>query len=91
MREIEPTWGIAFRVWLSFFWQSLVFILLGSFILGFLVGFFGSFIGIDDEQAALIAGGLGFVWGLLIGVWIIKRVLKLDTGRFRIAVIEVEG
>lgn len=91
MQIIEVTWGMAFRVWWSVFWRSVVFILLASIGIGFLFGFIGAMLGMPPTGGVLLLIQLlGFLAGVGISVWIFKKILYKRYSGFSVVCIANE-
>jgi hypothetical protein len=88
MHETEVTWGKAFLVWFHFIWRVLLYAILGSFVLGFVLTIVFQMIGMDMEAIKSINMTVGFFWGIAVNIWVIKKILNLRTKNFRVALIE---
>ena len=96
MREVEPTYFNALRLWWAWFWrQGLVLVpmflvLVVSMTLILVV--IGKSMGLGKEEISAIAGPMGFLLGLGVGMfaqlYIIRRLMTKGFGRFRIAIVE---
>lgn len=89
MRIIEVTWSMAFRVWWSFFWRAMLFSILGSFGIGFVLGIFGAVLGIKPVTGALSII-LGMVFGFVVTFWAMKKVLYKRFSEFSVVCIANE-
>ena len=88
MHEIEVTWSEAILVWFHFIWRVLLYALLGSFILGLVLTIIFQVAGMDQETIKSVNMVIGFVWGIAVNIWVIKKILNLRTRNFRVALIE---
>lgn len=89
MRIIEVTWSMAFRVWWSFFWRAMLFSVLGSFGIGFVLAIIGTALGIKPVTSGL-ALILGLVFGFVVTFWAMKKVLYKRFSEFSVVCIANE-
>lgn len=85
MEEKKATWGIALRVWWSMFWRAVLI----YFIMGFLIGVFGSVAGWDNAKISLYTNLLVLVSSIPLGIYLLKIVLGKKYKTFRVAIIRV--
>jgi len=88
--EIKATWGIAFKVWWSMLWRTLIFVFGASFIASFILGFILRLtVGdIPQQYGAIIGGVTGFAVSFPIMLWIYKTILNKSYKNFRITIVE---
>lgn len=86
MREVEVTFGRLLSIWWAWTWRSvLVAMLLGGAI-GFIAGLILALLGQPPQTGPIMA--FNFLIGLLVGIWMLARVLKMSFPDFRIALIQ---
>lgn len=88
MREIEVTWGVAFRVWFALTWRSILMTLAVAFAVGIVFGVVANLIGLPKEIRGNISGVLAFGVGMMASIFWIKRILNKTFRKFRITVVE---
>lgn len=86
--EVEPTLGLGLRLWWASFWRIMPIVIIGSFVIGFIIGVLGYVIGVDTKILNTFAGIMGGVFGIYISAIIFKRLMVKGFGRYRLAVVE---
>lgn len=88
--ELEVTWGKALRIWWSLIWRG---VLYGG-IAGLVARFIAIEIGIalpgPEGSLDTWATVAGIVVSIPVGMWVVKRVVKLRYSRFRIALLSTD-
>lgn len=82
----NATWSMAARVWWSLTWRTLVFIFPVVFVFSFIFGVVMAIADIPRESYALVAQLAGMCIGLIVNIWIIKRLLSKRYSNFSITV-----
>ena len=85
-QNADITWGMAARVWWSLTWRTLVFIFPVVFVFSFILGVVMAMAGIPREPYALAVQLAGASIGLIVNIWIIKRLLSKRYSNFSITV-----
>jgi uncharacterized membrane protein YeaQ/YmgE (transglycosylase-associated protein family) len=88
MERIEVTWLLALKVWWSYTWRSVILGLIGSFIPTFFIGFIGAVVGVPKEPISVICGIIGGVIGLIISIYVMKKILSKKYKAFSVALIK---
>lgn len=87
IKELRVTWGIAIRVWWSFFWRTTLFGLLPVFIIGILIGIYSYRTNAPDDLYLIHSQVLGLVIGIFVTIWVLKGILSKSYKGFRVVVI----
>ena len=87
MEEITLSWPIAARIWWSLTWRVLVFATLASGLAGFVIGMLLAATGAAVDEIPVWAQYLGIVVAIPVGIWVVKKVLTMSWGQFRIVVV----
>ena len=85
--EAEATYGTAAKVWWALTWRIFPTALLGSLIIGFVIGLISGALKTDVNAASIFAGILGFAFGLWVMLFMIRRLMTKGFGRYRLAVM----
>lgn len=85
--EAEATYGTAAKVWWALTWRILPTAILGSLIIGFVIGLISGAMQTDINAASVFAGILGFAFGLWVMLFMIRRLMTKGFGRYRLAVM----
>jgi len=93
--ELEVTWQRAARVWLAFFWRSVI-ASLGAILAGAgLGGLIGVVLALgfhtELEDIRRLTSIIGFILGLLVSIVPLKLVLGRDYGEFRLVLVGKPG
>lgn len=78
------------RVWWSYLWRNLIFVIVSSIaggVLGAVLGFILGSLGVPVETIQLIVMPLGFLLGLAISIIPLKMILGKDFGEFRLVLV----
>jgi hypothetical protein len=86
MEEFAVTWKRATIIWWSLFWRWVLFSVLAGFIAGFVLGLVLAAFG-KVEDAEVYGQIAGVIVGIPVGIWVVKKVLVKEFGRFRIALV----
>lgn len=87
MQELPATWPRVMEIWWGLFWRSLVFILLPSFLFGAVLGVVFALNKIEIQTHLWKIQFVFGVFGLLVGIWLIKIMLGKTYSGFRIALL----
>jgi len=90
MERIEPTRGIALKVWWAFIWRAVLFALLAGFVVGLAVGLVAAVLRLTTEQISPIAGFFGIVIGAAVSIEVMYRLLRKKFSGFEIAIVKRE-
>ena len=88
MTELDVTWGRAARVYWSFVWRTILFMIPFGLVISLIVMFLAS-IHILPEAHRWMIQIVGMPFGVLLGIYITKRVLSASMSDFRIALVAV--
>jgi len=86
--EVEPTLGLGLKLWWASFWRIMPLVLIGSFVVGFIIGILGLILGVDNKALNIVAGIAGGVFGIYVSAFIFRRLMVKGFGRYRLAVVE---
>jgi hypothetical protein len=81
---VEPTWGIAARVWWWFAWRAMLSAVAGGAAIGFIFGMIAGVFNVDQGTISIFSTGLGAVLGIIVSIWFFKKLLSKDFGDFSI-------
>lgn len=87
MEYLEATWTRALKVWWSLAWRLTVFGLVAGILVGLPVAMVAGTLGLGPLQAELLLHGLTIPLWIIIGVWVVRWVLRLEYADFRIALV----
>jgi hypothetical protein len=90
MVRMEVTWGAALQVWWSYVWRCTLLSTILAFILGFMIGIVVVVIG-RPEWAGTVGAIIGYLVGIPVSVWVLKRILQKDYKGFSVALIKEDG
>jgi len=88
--ELEVTWNRIVRVWWSFFWRSIIVLVLafiGASVVGFIIGFTMRLLGFPLMAVHFITAPVGFMIGLGASLVPWKLILGKDLGEFRLVLL----
>ncbi len=88
--ELEVTWRRAIKVWWSFLWRNLIFILVAAligWIVGFVFGFLMTLVGFSSPTIQYVTSPISFIIGLCISIIPIKLILGKNYGEFRLVLV----
>lgn len=89
--EIEPTWGIALRLWWAWLWRTVALAFIIGLAVGIPIGIVGSVLSLPIGLVEAAGKLAGLPAGLVAGIWMFKKhVLGYRGRRFRVAVLENE-
>lgn len=91
MEEIEVKWTHAAQVWWSWAWRTTILALPVSFLVGMIMGFIMSALGIDILENAIFLQLIGVGIGLYFSVSVMKKILKKSFNGYRIALVKVDA
>ena len=81
---LEPTWGIAARVWWWVFWRVTLSAIAGGAAIGAVFGVIASALNIPVESISIFSTGLGAAFGIFISILFFKKMLAQSFGDFSI-------
>ncbi|MGV7222674.1 MAG: hypothetical protein ACQ9MH_14240 [Nitrospinales bacterium] len=81
---LEPTWGIAARVWWWVFWRVTLSSIAGGAAIGAVFGMIAGAFNIDQDSISMFSTGLGAAFGIFISILFFKKILTKDFGDFSI-------
>jgi hypothetical protein len=84
---LEVTWGRTIKVWWSMVWRAALFAGIGGGLLGFVLGFIMGMAGASQELIGTVCFWVGVLFGIPIGIWVVRAVLKKSWSDFRIALV----
>ncbi len=85
-QNTDITWGIAERVWWSLTCGTMMFFFQVVFVFSFILGVVMAMADIPREPYALAVQLAGASIGLIVNIWIIKRLLSKRYSNFSITV-----
>lgn len=85
--EAEPTYETALKVWWALFWRIMPTAIAGAILIGFVIGLASGALNIDVNAASIFSGILGFVFGMWVILFMIRRLMVKGFGRYRLAVM----
>lgn len=89
-QNIEPTWGMALKIWWWIGWRSLLTAILGAIILGFIVGIVLGLAGMNSAAIQIIGGLLGGVLGIGVNVYFTKKIIGKKFKNFSVVLLRDE-
>ena len=81
---LEPTWGIAARVWWWFFWRATLSMVAGGAAIGAVFGMIAGSLNVNQDTISIFSTGLGAVLGIFLSIFFFKKLLTKDFGTFSI-------
>jgi hypothetical protein len=89
--ELEVTWGRAIRIWWSLIWRGVLYGGIAGLVAGFITVEIG--IALPGPQGPMDtwATVARVVVGISVGMWVVKRVMKLRYSRFRVALLSIDS
>lgn len=81
--EVNPTWGIALRIWLAMVWRVLLAMLVGMFL--FLLVEYFLFRGQDVEE---MRAQFLSLFLLPFAIWSVRAVLNKNFGAYRVSLVK---
>lgn len=91
MREIEASWGITIKIWWAWTWRSLIVGTTFSILFGICFVLILRPLGVVQQNISALTTIMGFVLGLLFGLYYLKKILGKQFKNFRIAIIRTEN
>lgn len=86
---IEPTRGLALKVWWAFLWRAVVGALAAGMLAGVVIGLLTSALGMQDPSAMSgVVSLLGMAIGVGVSAEVMYRVLKKKFKGFAVALIK---
>ncbi|MCG8432616.1 MAG: hypothetical protein MJA83_01120 [Gammaproteobacteria bacterium] len=85
------TWSAAARVWWAYTWRFLVATFSASLLVGFLLGMVATALGMSAEQMQPVNLAIGLVLGVSIGVAVIKFLMQVGFGNFRLQLVQKDA
>ena len=86
---IEPTRGLALKVWWAFLWRAVLGALAAGMIAGMVIGLLTSALGMQDPSAMSgVVSLLGMAIGVGVSAEVMYRVLKKKFKGFAVALIK---
>ena len=82
--SIEPTWGIAARVWWWFIWRATLASIGGGLLIGFVFGIVAALLKVDQGVITIVSMVLGGAVGVYMSIFFFKKLLAQDFGAFSI-------
>jgi hypothetical protein len=86
MSEVELTLERILAIWWSFMWRTV----LGSMVIGFMLGFIGGVIvgGMGHPQLGATVGALlGWLGSIPVSIWALRAALARKYGDLRLALV----
>ena len=91
-RETSPSMKHILRIWWEYLWRNIVFVIPGSFIVGFITGFIAAIIfdliGIDEHIGKIVVGTICGLIGLGLSTIPFKMIIGKKIGNFRLVILE---
>ncbi|TPW21813.1 MAG: hypothetical protein FD126_310 [Elusimicrobia bacterium] len=85
---IEPTRGLALKVWWAFLWRAVLGALAAGMLAGVVIGLLTSALGMQDPSAMSgVVSLLGMVIGVGVSAEVMYRILKKKFKGFAVALI----
>lgn len=88
MEEIKVTWKYAAKVWWSWSWRAMLWIVPTSMVVGVVFGFSMAVADIPAESYQIYLQVIGAVIGLFFGIYTMKVILNKNFNGYRIALIK---
>lgn len=89
-QPLEPTWGIALKIWWWIMWRSFGLALLGGFLMGFIFGLSAALMRIDAATVQLLSMPIGGLVGIVVNVYFIKKVIGKKFRGFQLMLVKTE-
>lgn len=86
----EVTWEMTITFWWAQMWRSIPLIVLASILAGALYHFITEALNVDPTVKIWMGVGLGFYVGLLMTLWVVRRLLTKGFGKYRLFMVEKE-
>lgn len=90
MEEIEVRWMHAVRLWWAWLWRTMLMALPVSMAAGFVIGFMLSVSGKNVVDYEVFFQLLGMAIWTYFSITVMKKILTMSFGDFRIALIRVK-
>jgi len=84
---LEPTVGLAARVWWALMWRGILFGVGAGFVIGFVEGFIGAMAGASAIAIRNLALVSGVVVGVPVGIYVVMLVLRKNFRQFTIRLV----
>src|SRR3990167_7004044 len=84
---VAPTLGHAARVWWAFTWRQALWSIPFSLPIVIVLLFIARLVGLPEQWLGSLTPGMGFLAGLVVGVFVLKRVFRKEFRHFRICLI----
>jgi hypothetical protein len=81
---LEPTWGIAARVWWWFFCRAILSALIGGAAIGFIFGMIAGALNVDQSTISIFSTGFGVALGIFVSIFFVKKLLAQNFSDFSI-------
>ncbi len=88
--ELEVTWGRALRIWWSIVWRGTLYGSIAIYFARFIAFEIGIALRASQVSMDTWATVAGAVVGISVGMWVVKRVMKLRYSRFRVALLSID-
>jgi hypothetical protein len=88
--ELEITWGRVFRVWWAYTWRNLIALVIAVIVgwkLGYFLGYVAAATGIPTYIIRSSALPLGFLFGFVTSMIVLKMILGKTYGDFRLVLL----
>ena len=90
--QVQATWNMALKVWWSFAWRSILISFLVALGLGIIGGIIKVIIergfGVNATFVTTLMVLISFVIGLVVQIWVMKKVLNMKFSEFSVVTIE---
>jgi len=95
MQEVEVTFGRAARIWWAWLWRTVLATVLISVVFGLLIGLLERLMPdvlvLLPDSTLRLGRFAGIAFGCLIGIGMMRHVLRRSFGGFRIALIKQQN
>ena len=82
--SLEPTWGIAARVWWWVFWRVVLSAVAGGAAIDAVFEMIAGANNIDQDSILIFSAGLGTAFGIFVSILFFKKMLTKNFGDFSI-------
>lgn len=90
MTEITVEWNRVTKVWWFLAWRTLSLSVIAGLFTGFILGFFGSIMGLPYETTMLFCQAAGYIVGNIVFFLMVKSVFKKRFKGFRLAMVSTD-
>jgi uncharacterized protein YneF (UPF0154 family) len=85
MEALDITFGRAAKIWWAWTWRSMLIGVVLGIAIGFVIGIFSATVGL--RHASVVKVVCGIIVFIIVGIWIVTRILKKYFAGFRILLI----